>query len=155
MNLPKEILRTNMVSPWMKDALADNDFERFLKMREEWFETLHRACLRDVGDCWIWNGKPYPQLTGGIRLHRLVATILFGDISGQSVHHKCGNNTCVNPDHIQLVSRADNTAEMLARHDYERFIVRCLKVIKFYNPNDPILRSALPGNVEFEISKGE
>ncbi|MDN5919384.1 MAG: HNH endonuclease [Pseudonocardia sp.] len=38
---------------------------------------------------------------------------------GQYVHHRCANRMCVNPDHLQLTTARENTAEMLRRRYYE------------------------------------
>ena len=147
MNVPNDLYRTHFVDPALINALADDDINRYAALAADWFQMLRRACCRIEGECWIWNGKNYPQATGGMRMHRLVATVMYGDITGQSVHHKCANKACINPDHLQLVTRAENSAEMLARRDYERFIERCLDRIESYNPNDPILSEAMPGAV--------
>lgn len=142
---------TNFVIP---DYVADPDTDEAQTRAALWsldfFESIRRACDRvdATTGCWIWQeGKKYPQLTGGMRLHRLVAQVRFGDIGRQHVHHMCGDATCVNPAHLQLVTREENTAEMLARHDYEDFIIELLERIRHYNPDDPILRRAMPGKV--------
>lgn len=147
MNVPADLYKTHFVDPALINALADDDINRYAALAADWFQMLRRACCRIEGDCWIWNGKNYPQATGGMRMHRLVATVMYGDITGQSVHHKCANKACINPSHLQLVTRAENSAEMLARRDYERFIERCLDRIEEYNPRDPILSEAMPGAV--------
>ena len=49
-----------------------------------------------------------------VYLHRLICTLFHGE-TGEHVHHKCGNNACINPDHLQPVKQVDNLAEMLAR----------------------------------------
>jgi len=35
------------------------------------------------------------------------------------VHHVCGNSLCVEPSHLQVVTPAANTAEMLERTHYK------------------------------------
>ena len=52
--------------------------------------------------------------------HRLSFFLATGaEIGKQVVHHKCANSRCINPDHLERASQADNTLEMLARRDYE------------------------------------
>lgn len=52
--------------------------------------------------------------------HRHMYSLCFDDdITNRTVHHTCGKAKCINPDHLQLASRAENTLEMLSRRDYE------------------------------------
>lgn len=41
------------------------------------------------------------------------------DIEGIPIHHKCANKWCVNPNHLEKASAAENTLEMMARKAYE------------------------------------
>lgn len=59
----------------------------------------------------------------------------------------CGNACCVNPEHLQLVTRSQNVAEMMQRTNYEKFIVMLLEKVKEYNPKDDVFTLAMPGNV--------
>lgn len=41
--------------------------------------------------------------------HRLAYTLKYGDIpAGMVIDHLCRNRRCVNPDHLEVVSRAEN-----------------------------------------------
>lgn len=148
-NFTQTLCMSPAVDPALVEALEDSDWERFEILRRKWFDTLRETCesIDPNTGCWIWNGRPYPQLTHGPRLHRIVAMVNFGDITGQHVHHVCANKACINPDHLQLVTRSENSAEMMARRDYERFIERCLDRIEEYNPADSILSETMPGAV--------
>ena len=68
------------------------------------------------GDCWMWlmatdragYGKAKYQGKDW-RAHRLVWTMLVGDIpDGLVTDHLCRVKGCVNPDHIELVTNAEN-----------------------------------------------
>lgn len=68
-------------------------------------------------DCWLWgrqiDSKGYGQLTNsGIRYsaHRFMYLAYRGDIpTGLEVDHICDTPRCMNPDHLQLLTHAENT----------------------------------------------
>lgn len=72
----------------------------------------------DVGDCWHWTGsktaKGYGLFHDGEktrRAHRWAWEHLVGPIpEGFESDHRCFNTSCVNPDHIVLVTQATNLA---------------------------------------------
>lgn len=148
-----------MFSPDVKEvqALWDaGEIEKAEYVAQTTFCGIKKACDRidpETG-CWIWReGVKYPQLTHGARVHRVVAAIRYGELGTQQVHHTCANPCCVNPEHLQVVTREQNVGEMRARVDYEKFIVVLLKKIKGYNPDDPVLKGAMPGNVSERLGR--
>ena len=68
------------------------------------------------GDCWIWTGrkndKGYGILfwEGATRLaHRVAYELLAGPITeGLEPDHLCRVRSCVNPDHLELVTHREN-----------------------------------------------
>lgn len=80
------------------------------------------------GTCWIWTGRRnaagYGQLEAGGRpwkAHRYVYTQVKGPIpDGLTLDHLCRRPACVNPDHLQPVSMAEN----LRRAEANRIIDR-------------------------------
>lgn len=83
-----------------------------------------RAFLRDVekpaGEfgCWLWRGainsKGYSIGFGGQLLHRVAYEWLVGPIaSGLHIDHLCRVKKCVNPYHLQPVSRSENARRAL------------------------------------------
>ena len=91
--------------------------------------------LRDFGGCWNWigaetngrgtftkgsgRGKTRTTLT-----HRYSYQFFNPDevIDSLTIHHKCANSLCVNPDHLQAISHINNVAEMNERQYYLRRI---------------------------------
>lgn len=78
------------------------------------------------GDCLLFRpycARNYVVITvngKSTTAHRLVFAELSGGLEpGAQVHHKCATTKCVNPEHLERVSHAENVGEMLARRDYE------------------------------------
>lgn len=69
--------------------------------------------------CWHWMGARDKYGYGKFRLgrhmekaHRVSYAIFHGRVEAKiDVHHICYNTFCVNPDHSQALSRADNVAD--------------------------------------------
>lgn len=90
---------------------------------------LAKFVISAEDDCWLWSGKkttgkkPYGALQINkktVLAHRYSYVYFTGNLlhSYDSVHHKCSTQLCVNPKHLQVASRADNTLEMLERRYY-------------------------------------
>jgi hypothetical protein len=74
----------------------------------------------EIGDCWTFrgalvNGYGYTHVVdapGKYRTafaHRVVYEELVGPVpTGKDLDHLCRNRACVNPDHLQPVSRREN-----------------------------------------------
>ncbi|MFD0838375.1 HNH endonuclease signature motif containing protein [Williamsia serinedens] len=85
---------------------------------------LKKKSQPDEHGCWVWIRKPLSNGYAQIRIpgrrmyaHRVAVEAKLGTrISpNMPVHHKCANRRCINPDHLELVTHAQNVAEMLAR----------------------------------------
>lgn len=87
-------------------------------LHERWPDTLTRVMRRiQKGDCWEWTGAlfqgtGYGQVwaDGTTRLaHRVVYELLVGPIPvGLDLDHLCRNRSCVNPAHLEPVTRRVN-----------------------------------------------
>jgi hypothetical protein len=66
----------------------------------------------EVGDCLEWtgyvNGKTPATSVGGtgIAVRSLIALRLGWDTQGKIVTNCCGNNLCVNPDHLKMMTKS-------------------------------------------------
>ena len=77
-------------------------------------DRLADKVLLDDG-CWAWTGSRnksgYGTLNTGRSTqyaHRVVYEILNGDIGAETLDHLCRNRSCVNPSHLEPVSRSVN-----------------------------------------------
>lgn len=89
---------------------------------------LERRGIDQCG-CWIWLGrgscKGYGQMSVGARMkpvHRLAYECWVGPIGSETVHHKCANPRCFNPEHLELASHRENVGEMMSRGALSRRI---------------------------------
>ncbi len=77
--------------------------------------------LVDIGsnpnDCWEWQGSKNKKTGYGkktvngasVLAHRWVYEQFLGPIpEGLVINHKCGNRSCVNPHHLEVVDQAGN-----------------------------------------------
>jgi hypothetical protein len=68
----------------------------------------------EVGDCWEWQGALQAYSRVPVMSHkgkhqcvrRWVAQAVGHDVEGKVVTYRCGNNLCVNPEHLQLMTKS-------------------------------------------------
>lgn len=73
--------------------------------------------VNKTNDCWLWTGfiKPngYGQCWSGQRVmyaHRYSYELVYGNIPDKmTIDHLCKNRSCVNPKHMEVVTRGENT----------------------------------------------
>jgi len=62
--------------------------------------------------CWIWQGQRkanYGMYSGGLSAHRVAYELMRGPIpEGLELDHLCRTPPCVNPDHLEPVTRQEN-----------------------------------------------
>lgn len=72
------------------------------------------------GQCWLFQGYhialgyPYTSLNGkDSPAHRVIFHLATGqDVAGFDVDHRCRNVGCVNPNHMEAVTHAENQARI-------------------------------------------
>lgn len=77
---------------------------------------LEKFVTREDSGCWIWSGTKNPRGYGQINIGRAptyvhrIAVVLDGrDIpEGMEVDHLCRTTSCVNPDHLEVVTPTEN-----------------------------------------------
>ena len=89
------------------DRVTERDIERFWAKVDK----------PDNGGCWNWlgyrneKGYGYFYYRGhDIRAHRFSYELASGAIpDGLEIDHLCRNTSCVNPAHLDVVTRSENT----------------------------------------------
>lgn len=80
-------------------------------------ERLRAGCVVQPDGCWRWtrstvSGYSHISVDGKLWLgHRLSYHLFVGPIpAGMTVDHLCFNSLCVNPEHLRLLTHAENCA---------------------------------------------
>ena len=93
--------------------------------QKQWdLEQIKNKTVQE-GDCHIWQGAKHPQGYGMMRfdskmrtVHSVIIQLKYGRFPGKSSKEKitrtCGNNECVNPDHLIIKNMHDVMVE--AKH---------------------------------------
>lgn len=89
------------------------------------FNSRH---VKHESGCWLWTGTRKPTGYGrmsangqGTSAHRFSYEHHVGPIpDGLEIDHLCNEPACVNPDHLEPVTRAENLRRKTERHTHCR-----------------------------------
>lgn len=98
-------------------------------------DQINARCV-DVGDCWEWQGAMQAcgstpvvrinQKTIGVR--RLLLQHLGVNVRGKVCTYKCGNPLCVNPEHLEAISRKKLSLRLVKETRYTASVLRKSKI---------------------------
>ena len=72
--------------------------------------------------------------------HRVAWEVSTGRRAGSSVvHHKCGTPSCINPEHLELATHAENIGEMFARQSLLARIAELEAALRDAAPSHPLV----------------
>ena len=104
----------------MIKELTKEQTDRFQEFVKKWTDvTIKRffSKVRKTNNCWVWTGSTKSYGYGRFSInkqkiyaHRFSYMIKFGHVPDHMViHHKCNRKECVNPKHLEVVTKAENT----------------------------------------------
>ena len=124
----------------LRKGYEDNDKTMF-------FDALKADCnINPTTNCWEWKRQRksgyattrFKDKT--ISLHRASLEMSEGKPLGVlAAHHKCANTICVNPEHLEPATAADNNLEMMARNSFIARIEELENALREINPGHEIL----------------
>jgi hypothetical protein len=90
------------------------------KQRARFFAKVQK---KEDGGCNLWTGYRNADGYGKVTVnrvqhsaHRLIFEAEIGPIpNGMVVRHKCDNPSCVNPEHLEIGTHADNASDRAKR----------------------------------------
>ena len=93
-----------------------------------------RYLIDDITGCWNWTGAVSNRSYGSIyrdgrmqKAHRVSYELSCGPVpDGLDLDHICRNRLCVNPDHLEPVTRSENLrrSPLMDRHSKKTHCIR-------------------------------
>lgn len=99
------------------------DRHRASELAAGWRQRFY-GYIQVTDDCWLWTGGRNPKGYGVFKVsgvgfrgaHRVAWELANGPApAGLCVLHHCDNPRCVRVDHLFLGTKADNSADMVAK----------------------------------------
>lgn len=99
-----------------------------MSLAERFWSKVDR---RSDDECWEWQGarksggygvmRPEGQRNGPtVKAHRMSLMLAGVDVEGVVVRHRCDNPPCVNPAHLEVGTKAENSRDMVDRGRFTR-----------------------------------
>lgn len=93
--------------------------------------------------CWVWNGYKTSHGYGSMKMagrrdyaHRISFRYFKGEIPKElQIDHLCRNRLCINPDHLELVTSAENTRRGNSNSSINAKKTNCSKGHPFFGSN--------------------
>lgn len=113
---------------------------------------FEKFVARQEHGCWEWTGARNDDgygrffLSGNKHAHRVAYELAVGPIApGLVIDHLCRNRCCVNPEHMEPVTRAENNrrGDRYAMGSWERSVTHC-----------PSGHEYTPENTRVHLSRG-
>lgn len=80
------------------------------------WDVTQTGCWEWAGERRVWGYGTIRYLSGHVVAHRAAYETWVGPIpEGHVVRHKCDNPPCINPDHLETGTYADNSRDMVER----------------------------------------
>ena len=138
----REARRRNARGPLLA-AYEDQDHEALIG-------AVRNSSQITPDGCWEWQRQRtkdgYPVVKMAQRTHQVHRLVLEAKerapLGSQQSHHICANSICVNPDHLQPATYAENIAEMKARNSYIARITELEQALAEIQPEHPVLDRA-------------
>lgn len=109
-----------------------------LKTQETLQERIERKSIRNDSGCLIWTGHidtaGYPNVKWNnvnYLVHRAYYKIIIEDIKRHdTLDHLCRNKLCIEPSHLEPISRSENVKRMQISKYYEAEIKKLVDFIE-------------------------
>ena len=81
------------------------------------WEENENGCMQCTSHKRDKLGRTSVKINNEIKLlHRVIYEECFGEIpKGMVIRHKCDNNGCINPEHLEIGTQKDNIHDMINR----------------------------------------
>lgn len=117
---------------------------------------LLRRVTIDDDECWRWCGSIESNGYGRMRvdgrrsmIHRVAYEVMVGPIpEGLTIDHLCGVRNCINPDHLEAVTRGENSRRSSHRLMVSHRTDRCGADLHDLTGDNVYLRKDRPGRRE-------
>jgi len=110
-----------------------------------------------TGSCWIWTGAKLKTGYGSIRInnrskraHRVAYELSIGSIPEDGlILHSCDTKLCVNPDHLRVGTKSENTKDAIERGQHK--IGENSVKAKLSNIDVAIIRASLEAGISGKV----